>query len=834
MNNSSSFFNLTLNVRENILNNITIHEVYDINVLDKLINSNLLREKVSNPLSNHNNEKTQLLKYKELYENNYSRVTLKRSSHNYGRCYPENSLSLLSIRKEIRHTLCKNDYKDFDIINCHPTILYQICIANNIRCILLEKYVFDRSYYLEFLKINYGIEYTKGKELFISLLYGANLKNLLNKYANKEATHNNYIKNDKLLIAPILQDFKDEFQNICKIIYDNNPDLVEAIKNKKEDNQESIYNLHGSVCSFFLQEKEVIILEIIYKYCIEKGYIKNNECVLCLDGIMLLNKYIDHVATDRILDELHNIILDKTGFNLSFSNKKMDLDYLNILDNHIIFNLHLQPFSSGMISDYFKMLYGSLFLFSNNKLYYYNNVYWIEDDKTKSKLHTFVDTIFYKKLLYHINKLIDELNSRITTMDKNIFDTELKVLTTFLTSIQALRKGRFRNEIVNDICIKITNNTVVFDANPYLFCFNNKVYNLLSGKFILPSSYQYLKTTCGYDYDTNYPVERTDLLMDLLRKIFPDNETLNFYLISMSTGLSGLQIEKLFILSGMGGNGKSLIDSLAINTLGPYSYKLPSSVLLQDIKDGGNPQIANLHKKRFVCAQEPNDNRRIYASTLKEITGDKKINARLNYSNDCDVDLQLTLVLECNNLPAITEVNDAIIRRIVVIPFISKFVSKEVYDETEDKTNLFLADSYYKTDEFQISYRQAFFNILASKWKDFQTNNFALPSLPKLCKDAIKEYLATSDDIYDWFKSIFEEKEGAYIKVADIYDIFTESTLWTTLSKAEKKKFNKTHFTKKIQENVFLKKYFKEPMKYKINDKYITSPHIIGWQIINN
>lgn len=58
--------------------------------------------------------------------------------------------------------------------------------------------------------------------------------------------------------------------------------------------------------------------------------------------------------------------------------------------------------------------------------------------------------------------------------------------------------------------------------------------------------------------------------------------------------------------------------------LGNYGYKLPSNVLLQEIQDGGNPQIALLHNKRFVLCQEPNKNKRICSSTLKEITGDKK------------------------------------------------------------------------------------------------------------------------------------------------------------------------------------------------------------------
>ena len=53
---------------------------------------------------------------------------------------------------------------------------------------------------------------------------------------------------------------------------------------------------------------------------------------------------------------------------------------------------------------------------------------------------------------------------------------------------------------------------------------------------------------------------------------------------------------------------------------------------------------------------------------MKELTGDSTINSRSLYSDNCKVDINLTLVLECNELPKMDEVNDAIIRRTRVIP----------------------------------------------------------------------------------------------------------------------------------------------------------------------
>ena len=47
----------------------------------------------------------------------------------------------------------------------------------------------------------------------------------------------------------------------------------------------------------------------------------------------------------------------------------------------------------------------------------------------------------------------------------------------------------------------------------------------------------------------------------------------------------------MFIGTGAGGNGKSLLNSLMMKAIGQYGYKIPSSTLLAPIKDGGNPQM---------------------------------------------------------------------------------------------------------------------------------------------------------------------------------------------------------------------------------------------------
>jgi hypothetical protein len=116
----------TLAPYPNILDGITLYEKIDPVALNKLIHSDLLMTtewNKGNGFINYicHNEKQQLEKYYEKCKNGKVPVTYKKVKGNpFGRSDPEKSLSLFTIRQEIRHTICKTFYVDVDICNCHP------------------------------------------------------------------------------------------------------------------------------------------------------------------------------------------------------------------------------------------------------------------------------------------------------------------------------------------------------------------------------------------------------------------------------------------------------------------------------------------------------------------------------------------------------------------------------------------------------------------------------------------------------------------------------------------------------------------------------------------
>jgi hypothetical protein len=330
--------NITITPKKSVLNNILCKEPIDIDILDKLLSSDLLRENFHNPFAEYNNsnELEQLTKYKALIDKEgHANVRYNKvNGMDYGRVNPIGALGLFPIRREIRQTLSKIKLIDIDIENAHPVMLLQICEQNNIEHTHLKKYVNSRSKYLEQLQKAYLASIDDknklkdvSKNLFIRLLYLGKIDGWFkdNNFELKDTKENH--STNKFIFG-----FEKEMEEIAQKICDKNPLLVELVKKRKNDQNKKKYNLNGAVMSYFLQEYECQILESMYKYCVKHKYIVNNVCVLCADGFMILK---DKFKIE-LLQELEQEVLIKTGFKIRLTQKEMTQDYLDILDDHII------------------------------------------------------------------------------------------------------------------------------------------------------------------------------------------------------------------------------------------------------------------------------------------------------------------------------------------------------------------------------------------------------------------------------------------------------------------------------------------------------------------
>jgi len=122
------------------LDSVVLLEYIPIKRVKALINSDLLRlDWIPNRrgiLKEYANEKEQLKQYLKLYNHQLKsfRVKYIKPKHKWGRVLVREALGCTALNKATRNTLINELYYDFDLKNCQPEIIRNICLANEIDC----------------------------------------------------------------------------------------------------------------------------------------------------------------------------------------------------------------------------------------------------------------------------------------------------------------------------------------------------------------------------------------------------------------------------------------------------------------------------------------------------------------------------------------------------------------------------------------------------------------------------------------------------------------------------------------------------------------------------
>jgi hypothetical protein len=331
-----------------------------------------------------------------------------------------------------------------------------------------------------------------------------------------------------------------------RVIHDQiekaNPALCNVVRTLKQERGETNYNLAGSVCSFVLQVYEIRVLEKIFLYCSNNGLIENSVCVLCADGLMIERKFYN----SNLLLKITDLIKETLGLNLVLTLKEMDKGYLAVLDKNLAFDLYTPSFSTGLLAEHFSTMYNNLFVCSYGSVYQYNGVIWETLDKKNSALNLFVDNKFYKYMIGYCATQLTAQNLLLVSAssedNRKSIEGSIMKIGQLLKAVQSIRDNSFRKKLIDDIINHITDSSIVFNLDPYLFAFNNKIYSLKENRIVAPTYNQYISTTCGYDYSDYYPTERIQCYSNLIDTIFPDPLVRDYYLTILATGLYGQQI----------------------------------------------------------------------------------------------------------------------------------------------------------------------------------------------------------------------------------------------------------------------------------------------------
>ena len=125
----------------------------------------------------------------------------------------------------------------------------------------------------------------------------------------------------------------------------------------------------------------------------------------------------------------------------------------------------------------------------------------------------------------------------------------------------------------------------------------------------------------------------------------------------------------LFFMFGTGANGKSVFLSTIAALLNDYAKTAPVSIFTASNTEQHPTDLAGLRGSRFVTAIETEDGRWWAEARIKSLTGGDQITARFMRQDFFQYVPQFKLIVAGNHKPGLRNVDEAMRRRLHLIPF---------------------------------------------------------------------------------------------------------------------------------------------------------------------
>ena len=328
------------------------------------------------------------------------------------------------------------------------------------------------------------------------------------------------------------------------------------------------------------------------------------------------------------------------------------------------------------------------------------------------------------------------------------------------------------------------------DESRYLLGFSNGVLDLKNNLFRDGQPDDYISLSTNIDYipyskDNDYMED----LMSFLETVQPVKNQREYMLTFISSLLEGHNADEYFhVWTGGGGNGKSKVNELILNSFGELCSKFPITLLTgkRAASNQASPEVIESKGKRYVFMEEPSENEKINIGIMKEYTGGDKIKGRGLYAPKyMEFKPQFKMVLYCNDLPKVPPVDDGTWRRLRVLEFMARFVDNPK-GEYEFKKDKYMSEKIPKWSEAFMSllthYYMTVYKVIGLKvpqevlkaTKEYQTSmdgyiDFFKPRLERTRK---KEDRVEMDMVYGDFCGWYDVEAGAGVKTPSKKDVY--------------------------------------------------------------
>ena len=285
------------------------------------------------------------------------------------------------------------------------------------------------------------------------------------------------------------------------------------------------------------------------------------------------------------------------------------------------------------------------------------------------------------------------------------------------------------NNIVRLASLMLKQSADELDKDQFCLGVSNGWLNLKNNTFLGPDPLKMITKSVKSDFVTN---AEAHLWEKILQDIFEGDQSLiDFFQRAVGYSLLGDTKEQcLFICHGSGANGKSVILETIKDILGDYAQTMPIEILLKGRKNVGaaSPETARLKGIRFALASESERGQTWSSSLVKQLTGGDTITARHLYGDIFEFKSEATIWITSNFKPRVDALDDAMWRRMILIPFNRIFSDKERDYDLSDKLKKeypgilkWMVDGLKKYNEIGLNKPEKILNAVSEYRKEMDT-----------------------------------------------------------------------------------------------------------------
>lgn len=255
-----------------------------------------------------------------------TRVIYRLAKHRWGRVQAVGSLSLSLFHRPTRHSLCDGKYIDFDMVNCQPALINQVCLMNGITnkeylnyCSDPKKmrmYVAEKHLLKPFVSGS-GIvsPYEQAKKLFLCLSFGGSYETWMKTYGVTTTPIPQVVAIESELTHVIDRVWKENTEMIADITA-SDPNWAKNHTTKKR----------RTVMALFAQSLEKMVQERAILGLVRDCGLNLSAIVPCQDGFMLTCDEIARCDIDieLLLKGVRADVMKSLGFDIPWEIKPFD------------------------------------------------------------------------------------------------------------------------------------------------------------------------------------------------------------------------------------------------------------------------------------------------------------------------------------------------------------------------------------------------------------------------------------------------------------------------------------------------------------------------------